>query len=70
MVGVVGLNQGASALLAPACTPDDLRQQLEHALAGAEVGQVQPRVRADNTYQRHAREVQPARRHLRANQHL
>ena len=47
-----------------------LREQLERALRGAEVGQLQREVRVDDAHQRHAREIEPLGDHLRPEEHV
>ena len=48
----------------------DLGQQLKGALGGAKVGDVQADVGADHAHQRHRRQVEALRHHLRADQHV
>ena len=48
----------------------DLSEQLEGPLARAEVRQVQREVRVNDADQRHVREVQALRDHLRADEHV
>ena len=48
--------------------PTTWTQQLERSLGGAEVGQVERHVGVQHAHQRHAREVEPLRDHLGAEQ--
>src|SRR5581483_1899995 len=68
--GRVGLDDHPPRTLAAPRPPRYLREQLEHALAGAEVGQVQSHVRADHADDGDRRQVEPLREHLRADQYV
>ncbi len=70
MVRAVGLDDDQAGLVGAARPPRDLGEQLEGALHGAEVGPGQPHIGVHHPHQRHAREVQALRHHLRAHEHL
>ena len=62
------LHQDAAPLGAAACPARHLRHELKRALGGPEVGEVEARIRVHYPDDRHVREVQPLRDHLRAEQ--
>jgi hypothetical protein len=62
----VGLNDDPAGERSPSGTAGDLRQELEGALGGPVVGQVQRRVGGDDRDERHARQVEPLGGELRA----
>ena len=65
-----GLNQHPAGLRAAPGTSGALREQLEDALGGAEVGQGQRGIGGNHPHQRHAGEVVPLGDHLRADQQI
>ena len=67
---LVGLQDGASAGQAPSGATGRLGQQLEAALAGAKVRQVETMVGVDHAGQRNQRQVEAPGDHLRAHQHI
>ena len=67
-VGLEGLHEHAPRRVAAAAARE-LRQQLERALVGAEVGDAEAGIRVDHRGERNAGEVVPLRDHLRAEQH-
>jgi hypothetical protein len=66
----VGLHDDAARELAAASASGDLRDELEGALRGAEIRQVERAVGVDDADQRDAREVEALGDHLRADQHV
>jgi hypothetical protein len=62
------LDEHGAAARAATCAAGHLREQLERALAGAEVGQVHRDVGIDHADERDVREVEALRDHLRAEQ--
>ena len=70
MAGHPRLDDHVPALRAAAGAAGDLAQQLEGALRGAEVGEIDADVGIDHTHQRDVREVEPLRDHLGAEQHV
>ena len=67
-VGLERLHDHAARRVAAAAA-GELRQQLERALLGAEVGQAETHVGVDDRRQLDAREVMALRDHLRADEH-
>ena len=67
-VGLEGLHEHTARRVA-AASARELRDQLERALLGAEVGHREPRVRVDHRGELDSREVMALRDHLRAEQH-
>src|SRR5688572_22808677 len=68
MVRRVGLDDGSAAARAAAGPASNLGQELKGALAGAEVGQVEPNVGQDDADEGDAREVERLGDQLGANQ--
>ncbi len=68
VIGMIGLEDDPPAQQAPARPPGHLGQQLERALAGAEVGQVEGGVGRDDADDGHQRQVEPLGDHLRADE--
>src|SRR5215813_9312644 len=70
MLWVEGLNQLTSWTFPTSHAPRYLREQLEYALGGAEVGQKERDVCGDHPDERHRRKIQSLGDHLRADQHI
>ena len=68
-VGLVGLHEHAPGQLRAAGAAGNLFDQVERALVGAEIGQLQLRVGVDDAHQGDVVEVKALRDHLRAEQH-
>ena len=68
VVGRVGLDDDAAGALAAAGAAGDLGEELERALAGAEVGQVQADVGVDDADDGDTGHVEALREHLRADE--
>ena len=64
----VGLHENFAGRFAAAGASGDLREQLERAFAGAEIGQVQREIGVDDSDERHIRKMQTFRDHLRADE--
>ena len=70
VVGQERLEHDPARRIAAPGAAGDLRDELERPLGGAEVGQRQRRVAADDADERDVRVVQPLGDHLRAEHHL
>ena len=70
MIRRAGLHQHFAGLLAAAGPSRHLHQELEGALGGAEVGQVQGHVGVEHADERDVRKIEALGDHLRAEEHV
>ena len=64
-IGHISLNNDFPRNLAPPGASADLSQQLECAFTGAKIGQMDTRIRRNNTHERHAGKIEALGDHLR-----